>query len=70
GYALGEDTCLFEDDRDSEASHANYDAGQDDPEVRRHVDALVEQFAEGLEDEDDYGSQDNSQPSNNRAADE
>ncbi|MCI84592.1 hypothetical protein A2U01_0105870, partial [Trifolium medium] len=62
-------TCLFEDDRDSEASQSDYDAGQDDPEVRRHVDALVEQFTEGIEDED-AGSQDNFQPSSNRAADE
>ncbi|MCI79979.1 hypothetical protein A2U01_0101250, partial [Trifolium medium] len=46
-----------------------YDEGQDDPEVRRHVDALVEQFAEGIEDEDE-GSQDNFQPSSNCAADE
>ncbi|MCI19132.1 DUF4283 domain protein, partial [Trifolium medium] len=56
--------------RDSEASQSDYDEGQDDPEVRQHVDALVEQFAEGLEDEDEIGSQDHFQPSSNRAADE
>ncbi|MCI82757.1 hypothetical protein A2U01_0104031, partial [Trifolium medium] len=61
--------CLFEDDRDSEASQSDYDAGQDNPEVRRHVDALVEQFTEGIEDKDE-GSQHNFQPPSIHAADE
>ncbi|MCI40997.1 DUF4283 domain protein, partial [Trifolium medium] len=59
GYALGEDTCLFEDDNASEASQSDHDEGHGDPEVRRNMDALVEQFAEGFEEEDDVGSQEN-----------
>ncbi|MCI78974.1 DUF4283 domain protein, partial [Trifolium medium] len=41
GYALGEDTCLFEDESDSEASQPDHDEGHGDPEMRGHVDALV-----------------------------
>ncbi|MCI69190.1 hypothetical protein A2U01_0090451, partial [Trifolium medium] len=52
GYAIGEDTCLFEDESTSEASQYDLDEGQGDPEVGRHVDALVEKFVEGMEDED------------------
>ncbi|MCI91076.1 DUF4283 domain protein, partial [Trifolium medium] len=50
GYALGEDTCLFEDESTSEESQYDTDDGQGDPEVGRHVDALVEKFVEGMED--------------------
>ncbi|MCI27000.1 hypothetical protein A2U01_0048198, partial [Trifolium medium] len=70
GYALGEDTCLFEDDDASEASQSDHEEGHGDPEVRRHVDALVEQFAEDFEEEDDLGSQENRKLSSNRVADE
>ncbi|MCI90075.1 hypothetical protein A2U01_0111365, partial [Trifolium medium] len=42
GYALGEDTCLFEEESTSEASQYDTDDRQGDPEVGRHVDALVE----------------------------
>ncbi|MCI75150.1 sulfate transporter, partial [Trifolium medium] len=35
GSALGEDTCLFEDENDSETSQFDQDEGQGDPEVRR-----------------------------------
>ncbi|MCI88571.1 DUF4283 domain protein, partial [Trifolium medium] len=49
GYALGEDICLLEDESVSETSQADHDEEHGDPEVRRHVDNLVEKFAEGLE---------------------
>ncbi|MCI46220.1 DUF4283 domain protein, partial [Trifolium medium] len=55
GYDLGEDTCLFEANGASEASQSDHDGGHGDPEVRRHVDALVERFVEGFEEEDDLG---------------
>jgi hypothetical protein len=42
GYALGEDTCLFEEEDDSETSRADEDAAQDEPEIGRNVDLLVE----------------------------
>ncbi|MCI63028.1 hypothetical protein A2U01_0084285, partial [Trifolium medium] len=50
-----EDSCLFEDESDSEASEPDYDAEHGDPEVCRHVDTLVEELAEGVEEEDDFG---------------
>ncbi|MCI53496.1 hypothetical protein A2U01_0074743, partial [Trifolium medium] len=61
---------LFEDGSVLEASQSDHDEGHGDPEVRRNVDALVEQFAEGFEEEDDIGSQENFQFSNNRVVDE
>jgi hypothetical protein len=42
GYAMGEDTCLFEEEDDSETSRADEDAAQDEPEIGRNVDLLVE----------------------------
>ncbi|MCI04034.1 sulfate transporter, partial [Trifolium medium] len=48
GYAMGEDTCLFEEENGSEASQSDYDVGHVDPENRRNVDMLVD----GLEEED------------------
>ncbi|XP_045791605.1 uncharacterized protein LOC123886320 [Trifolium pratense] len=59
GYTLGEDNCLFEEDNESVKSHSDHDEGQGDPEVRRHLDTMVENFAKGMEAEDDIGSQDN-----------
>ncbi|MCI22674.1 DUF4283 domain protein, partial [Trifolium medium] len=70
GYTLGEDTCLFKDEGDSEASQSDHDEGHGDPEVRRNVDTLVEKLAEGLEEEDDKESQEIYQHSSNRVDDE
>ncbi|MCI15691.1 DUF4283 domain protein, partial [Trifolium medium] len=52
GYAMGEDTCLFEEESESEASQSDYEEGHVESEVRRNVDILVEKFADGLEDEE------------------
>ncbi|MCI49731.1 hypothetical protein A2U01_0070975, partial [Trifolium medium] len=41
-----------------------------DLEMRGHVDALVEQYAKGFEEEDEFGSQENLQLSKNRVVDE
>ncbi|PNX85649.1 hypothetical protein L195_g041719, partial [Trifolium pratense] len=49
GYAMGEDSCLFEEDSEAESSCGE---GQDDPEVHRNIDMLVNQVKEGLEVED------------------
>ncbi|XP_045791437.1 uncharacterized protein LOC123886142 [Trifolium pratense] len=49
GYAMGEDACLFEDESEAESSCGE---GQEDPEVLRNVDELVNQFKEGLAEED------------------
>ncbi|GAU38420.1 hypothetical protein TSUD_52450 [Trifolium subterraneum] len=52
GYALGEDTCLFEEENGSEASQNDNEAEHNDPDNRRHVDILVEKLVDGLEEED------------------
>ncbi|MCI75357.1 hypothetical protein A2U01_0096626, partial [Trifolium medium] len=57
GYTLGEDSCLFKDESDSEASEPDYDVEHGDPDVCRHVDALVEELAEFVEEDDDLGLQ-------------
>ncbi|PNX78571.1 hypothetical protein L195_g034549 [Trifolium pratense] len=49
GYAMGEDSCLFEEESEAESSCGE---GQEDQEVHRNVDMLVNQFKEGLEVED------------------
>ncbi|PNY12472.1 putative sulfate transporter [Trifolium pratense] len=49
GYALGEDSCLFEEESEAESSCGE---GLDDHEVNRNVDLLVNQFKEGIEVED------------------
>ncbi|MCH90959.1 hypothetical protein A2U01_0011883 [Trifolium medium] len=46
-----EDTCLFEDESDSEASQSDNEAGHKDPDVCCNVDLLVEKITNGLEDE-------------------
>ncbi|MCI67389.1 DUF4283 domain protein, partial [Trifolium medium] len=43
-YALGEDTYLFEEESDTEESRSENEAGPDDPDVRRNVDMLVDNF--------------------------
>ncbi|GAU28621.1 hypothetical protein TSUD_55650 [Trifolium subterraneum] len=57
GYALGEDTCLFEDESDEEVSQADHDEGQWDAEAKTAVDTMVENMAKGLEEEADTGLQ-------------
>ncbi|GAU45490.1 hypothetical protein TSUD_191100 [Trifolium subterraneum] len=52
GYALGEDTCLFEDESDSEASQPDVEAAHGDPGVIRDVDMFVEQIVDDPEEED------------------
>jgi hypothetical protein len=57
GYAMGEDTCLFEEDNGSESSQADVDVGCDEPEARRNVDLLVENLVDVLEDENGVDAQ-------------
>ncbi|MCI47195.1 DUF4283 domain protein, partial [Trifolium medium] len=52
GYALGEDTCLFEEESGSEESHSHHEEDHGDPDVRRNVDMVVEKIVEGLKEED------------------
>jgi hypothetical protein len=52
GYAVGEDTCLFEEENRSEASPTDDDVEYDEPEGRRDVDLLIEKLAEEVRDED------------------
>ncbi|MCH90475.1 sulfate transporter, partial [Trifolium medium] len=52
GYALGEDTCLFEEESESEASQSDQEEDHADPDARRSVDMLVDKMVEGLENED------------------
>jgi hypothetical protein len=57
GYAMGEDTCLFEEEDGSETPRADEDAAQDEPEIGRNVDLLVEKFVDLEEDEEGDGAQ-------------
>ncbi|CAJ2667463.1 unnamed protein product [Trifolium pratense] len=52
GYTLGEDSCLFEEESESEASQAECSEGLVDLEVQRNVDLLANKFKEDLENED------------------
>ncbi|MCI34433.1 DUF4283 domain protein, partial [Trifolium medium] len=49
GYAMGEDTCLFEEECESEASQSELGEGNADPKLRRNVDIMVEKIMDGLE---------------------
>ncbi|GAU10105.1 hypothetical protein TSUD_422320 [Trifolium subterraneum] len=49
GYAMGEDTCLFEEEIASEASQSDCEEGHVDPNVRRNVDMLIDNIAVGME---------------------
>ncbi|GAU30969.1 hypothetical protein TSUD_63800 [Trifolium subterraneum] len=49
GYALGEDTCLFEEETETEASQSDCDEGHADPDVCRNVDMLIDKITVGLE---------------------
>ncbi|GAU30310.1 hypothetical protein TSUD_211670 [Trifolium subterraneum] len=44
GYAMGEDTCLFEEGNESEATQSDCEEGHVDPEARRNVDLLVDKI--------------------------
>ncbi|MCI81217.1 hypothetical protein A2U01_0102490, partial [Trifolium medium] len=57
GYTLGDDSCLFEDEKDSEASEPEYEEGYGDPDTRRHMDALVEKIAEDFNEAEGLGVQ-------------
>ncbi|GAU39751.1 hypothetical protein TSUD_219940 [Trifolium subterraneum] len=49
GYAMGEDTCLFEEECEAKASQHDLTEERDDLEARRNVDILIEKIAYGLE---------------------
>ncbi|GAU49838.1 hypothetical protein TSUD_408070 [Trifolium subterraneum] len=48
GYALGEDTCLFEEESGTKEAQSDNEEGPDDPEARRNVDILIENLVDGL----------------------
>jgi hypothetical protein len=52
GYAMGEDTCLFEEESGSESSQADEDERQGDPEASHNVELLVEKFTDVEKDVD------------------
>jgi hypothetical protein len=56
GYAMGEDTCLFEEDSGPEPSQTDEEVGQGEPEVRNNVDLFVEKFI-GVEEDDEGGGE-------------
>jgi hypothetical protein len=55
GYAMGEDTCLFEEDSAQESSQTDEEVGQGDQEVRHNVDLLVEKITDVEEDDEGAG---------------
>ncbi|GAU40819.1 hypothetical protein TSUD_398030 [Trifolium subterraneum] len=55
GYAMGEDSCLFEEESETEASHSDFGEGHADPEVCRNADFLVDKIAGGLDDDKGVG---------------
>ncbi|KAK2354954.1 heterogeneous nuclear ribonucleoprotein A0 [Trifolium repens] len=70
GYAMGEDTCLFAEEDDSGSSQADKDVAQDEPEVGRNVDLLVDNFVDAEEDGEGDGihGQSGDKTSNNTAS--
>ncbi|KAK2444862.1 heterogeneous nuclear ribonucleoprotein A0 [Trifolium repens] len=52
GYAMGEDTCLFEEENGSEPSQADEDEGHEGSDVRCNVDLLVEKIVDELQEDD------------------
>ncbi|CAJ2642053.1 unnamed protein product [Trifolium pratense] len=48
GYALGEDTCLFEEESETEEYQSEFGERHDDLEARRNIDVMVESLVEGL----------------------
>ncbi|GAU51099.1 hypothetical protein TSUD_411800 [Trifolium subterraneum] len=53
GYAMGEDTCLFEEENETEESPSEYEERNADMEVCRNVDTLVDKIVDGHEEEED-----------------
>ncbi|GAU42656.1 hypothetical protein TSUD_398610 [Trifolium subterraneum] len=51
GYAMREDTCLFEDECESEEAQTDFGEERVDQEARRNVDILIEKIADGLEED-------------------
>ncbi|GAU38041.1 hypothetical protein TSUD_274430 [Trifolium subterraneum] len=59
GYALGEDTCLFEAESESEASLIVNEMEHIDPDIRRDVDVMVGKLVDELAEDDDPELQEN-----------
>ncbi|GAU51434.1 hypothetical protein TSUD_413340 [Trifolium subterraneum] len=57
GYTMGEDTCLFEEENETEESPSEYEERNVDMEVGRNVDTLVDKIVDGLEEEEDEAFQ-------------
>jgi hypothetical protein len=53
GYAMGEDTCLFEEESGSEPSQDDEGVGFVEPKASQNVDLLVEKFVDVDEDDDE-----------------
>ncbi|PNX63823.1 hypothetical protein L195_g061813, partial [Trifolium pratense] len=51
GFAMGEDSCLLGEDFESELSNSTCGEGHVDPEARRNVDMLVNNFTDRLEED-------------------
>ncbi|MCH79282.1 cysteine-rich receptor-like protein kinase [Trifolium medium] len=49
GLALGEDSCLFDEDSDSKADHLAHAVEHEDPKVCKNADLLVKRLVEDLE---------------------
>ncbi|PNX55671.1 hypothetical protein L195_g049301, partial [Trifolium pratense] len=49
GFAQGEDTCLVEEESETDTQHSENGDELADPEACRNIDLLVERFTEGLE---------------------
>jgi hypothetical protein len=56
GYAMGKDTCLFEEENESEASQTDCDEGLVEPDVHRHVDLMVDDLAKEVTGKDNFDS--------------
>ncbi|PNX63134.1 hypothetical protein L195_g053351, partial [Trifolium pratense] len=65
-FTLGEDSCLLEEGSDTESYQSDNNGGQGDPEVRRQIDTMVENLANGVEEAGVVGSDENFPLSNNR----
>jgi hypothetical protein len=52
GYALGEDACLFDEEREEVASHSDNAVEHGQMEASHQVDMFVEKFAKGMEEDE------------------
>jgi hypothetical protein len=57
GYAMGEDTCLFEEEDGSESSQTDADVGHAEQEVSHNVDLLIEKIIDVEKDGDGDAAQ-------------